>query len=701
MVEPLQRLADEREEGVRLRDALGVGLEGCAIERDPGLLRDPEQQGTPPRGDPASTGRGGEDRADDVAAPGPQRQRDERLGADPAPILRQRGIEGVVVLTRLGGDEPATGHGLRDEPAAPERIHLEATGDLVRHAGGGEGLETPGFAKAPHEHDVCSERPDLVDRRRGDLDGGRCSGEALGVPLHCLGLESRLVLALEERGAIERTAELLGDRVEHPLLGARERAPFVEPNTGGARGAVKRHDVHRLDAGEQLLDLVGPRVRLPDVVPSLQRDHPSEPDRIGRRAGRRRRDGPPVPLVARCSLDHLQRPHVVPVGDADDRQTGVQRFEEERDDGLGDLGRQSGGRETRAELLQRRRVPLEHLRALAGGALRIVCTPQAPLRRDPCGGEEREHQREHASPDQDREGGPVGDVAPAGDDVPAATAELERADGAGARPVDRREDLRAAETDASAKVLREVAKDAAEHAPPEPRTHEGDRPAVLLRRGVHRSEGLKPAPTGQEGNGAREGGTPGRLRLLDRLPPRRLAQQVEAEHGASRAGLGPDGDDGDVGRAAPRAAEDPGLGELRDPSSARCLELRALRSWHDLGKRQGVRRPDRSDRLRPGLKARGVDLALRIHEPGRGAKARQDAPDAVLEALDGRLCRPVVLGAPPLVGPGPQEPRDDAGRDRHERDERATDEHRRPDTVSHRHGDTTEVFGRPTCAVRA
>jgi hypothetical protein len=92
------------------------------------------------------------------------------------------------------------------------------------------------------------------------------------------------------------------------------------------------------------------------------------------------------------------------------------------------------------------------------------------------------------------------------------------------------------------------------------------------------------------------------------------------------------------------------------------------------------------------MEARGVDAALRVHEPGRGAKARHDAPDAVLEALDGRLCRPVVLGTPPLVGTDPQERRDNAGRERDECDERGTDEHRRPDTVSHRHGDTTEVL---------
>ena len=295
----------------------------------------------------------------------------------------------------------------------------------------------------------------------------------------------------------------------------------------------------------------------------------------------------------------------------------------------------------------------------------------------------------------------MGDVASAGDHDPAATAELERAHGAGARPVERREDLRVAEADACANVRGEVAKHACEGAAPEPRAHEADRPAALLRRGVHRPEGLKAAPAGEEGNGAREGGAPSRLRPLDRRPTRRLAQQVEAEEGTSRARLGPDGDDGDVGRAAPRTAEDPGLGELRDPSPACRLECRALVRRDDLGERQRVGRTDRPDRLRPGMEARGVDAALRVHEPRRRTEARQDAPDAVLEALDGRLCRPVVLGAPPLVGTGPQEPCDDAGRDRDERDERGTDEHRRPDTVSHRDGDTTEVLGRPTCAVRA
>ena len=324
------------------------------------------------------------------------------------------------------------------------------------------------------------------------------------------------MLALEERGAIERTAELLGDRVEHPLLGARQRAPFVEPNTGGARGAVKRHDVHRLDAGEQLLDLVGPRVRLPDVVPSLQRDHPSEPDRIGRRAGRRRRDGPPVPLVARCSLDHLQRPHVVPVGDADDRQTGVQRFEEERDDGLGDLGRQSGGRETRAELLQRRRVPLEHLQR--SRAARSASCARRKRRSDETLAAVKSASISASTPPPTR----IARVDPWETSLPRVMTSQRRPPSSSERtaPVLGRSTVAKISVPPkptrARKALREVAKDAAEHAPPEPRTHEGDRPAVLLRRGVHRSEGLKPAPTGQEGNGAREGGTPGRLRLLDR-----------------------------------------------------------------------------------------------------------------------------------------------------------------------------------------
>src|SRR6185436_15646872 len=168
-------------------------------------------------------------------------------------------------------------------------------------------------------------------------------------------------------------------------------------------------------------------------------------------------------------------------------------------------------------------------------AFRLVRTPQAPLRRDPCGGEEREHEREHASAEQDRKSGPVGDAAPAGDDDPASTAQLERADGAAARTVARREDLRATEADTCANVLRKLAKHACEDAAPEPRAHEADRPAALLCRGVQRSEGLEPAPAGQEGNVARERGAPGRLRPLDRRPTRRLAQQVEAEEGGSRA----------------------------------------------------------------------------------------------------------------------------------------------------------------------
>ena len=160
-------------------------------------------------------------------------------------------------------------------------------------------------------------------------------------------------------------------------------------------------------------------------------------------------------------------------------------------------------------------------------------------------------EREHAAAEQDRKGGPVGDVAPAGDDDPAATAELERADGAGARPVARREDLRAAEADASANVLREVRETRLRAC--------GARTTRSRRRPARRSPASGRTPVGrpetrstdQEGNGAREDGTPGRLRPLDRLPTRRIAQQVEAEHGASRARLGPDGDDGDVGRAAP------------------------------------------------------------------------------------------------------------------------------------------------------
>jgi hypothetical protein len=50
----------------------------------------------------------------------------------------------------------------------------------------------------------------------------------------------------------------------------------------------------------------------------------------------------------------------------------------------------------------------------------------------------------------------------------------------------------------------------------------------------------------------------------------------------------------------------------------------------------------------------------------------------------------VVLDPPALLGARPEQPGDDAGRDRDERDERATDEHRRPDTVPHPDGDTTE-----------
>ena len=111
-----------------------------------------------------------------------------------------------------------------------------------------------------------------------------------------------------------------------------------ESDTDGARRPVKRQDMQRLDAGEQLLELVRPRVRLSDAVPSLERDDPPQPHRVGRRAGRRRRDRPPAPFVARCSLHDLQRPHVVPVGDADRGETRAERLEEEGDDRLGDLG---------------------------------------------------------------------------------------------------------------------------------------------------------------------------------------------------------------------------------------------------------------------------------------------------------------------------------------------------------------------------
>ena len=39
------------------------------------------------------------------------------------------------------------------------------------------------------------------------------------------------MLALEERGAVERTAELLGDRVEQALLGRGEGASLLESDT--------------------------------------------------------------------------------------------------------------------------------------------------------------------------------------------------------------------------------------------------------------------------------------------------------------------------------------------------------------------------------------------------------------------------------------------------------------------------------------
>ena len=251
------------------------------------------------------------------------------------------------------------------------------------------------------------------------------------MPLHQLGLEPCFALPLEERGALERTPELLRDLREHPPFVRGQRAPLLECDADGPRGPVKRH--HGIDStpASSCSSSSGPGTP-PERYPARAARRPARPHRVrggldaDRGTGRQRHSsgGPP---------HDLQRPHVVRVGDPHRDQARAERLEEERDARLGDLGRQCGPREARREPLQRRRVPFQDLRALAGGALGLVRAPKPPLGADPGGGEDPEHEREHPSADQHREGRAVRHLASASRDEPAATAELQPAHGAGPR----------------------------------------------------------------------------------------------------------------------------------------------------------------------------------------------------------------------------------------------------------------------------
>ncbi len=206
------------------------------------------------------------------------------------------------------------------------------------------------FADSPHEHDVRPEHLELRDSRRRDLLDGRRGRESCRVPLQELGLPARVALALEERSALERTTELLGDRVQHPPLRLEQLAVLPERDADGADRARERNDVHRLDAGQQLLH-VG-RVQLPHTVAAVELHRLPRAHDVGSRRRGRERHGPPAPVLAAQARGNLQRPHVVARSDTDGAQRRVEGLEEERDAGFGHLCRKRGRREARDEPLQ-------------------------------------------------------------------------------------------------------------------------------------------------------------------------------------------------------------------------------------------------------------------------------------------------------------------------------------------------------------
>ena len=836
----LERLAEEREERAVLGGPLGVRLEPGALERDARLLGDAEEERAPLTGRPVLAPRGGGDRADDLAARVAQRQGDQRLGAEPSPLLRQLGVAGVVLVARADRDERARFHRIRDEPGHVERVDAESMPRLVRHARRRQRLELFAVAQRPCEYDVRADCLDLRDGGRRNLGFGRGRGEPRRVPLEQLGVHARVALPFEERGTLERARQLLRDLREHPSLVRRQRAVVVECDADGPRGPRERHHEHRCDAGQQLLELG--RVHLLNAIPPVQLDRPALAHRVRGGRGRRPRHGPPTPLFGGQASRHLQRSHVVRAGHPQRHQAGPERLEEVRDARLGDLGGQCRPREARRESLQdvgatpdlvverakagtlqgddallcdtdddrlhvrnepvrvrsrdegadasplgveerhgeqrpepgivrpargqaivagilalgnldghaghhrlrsggirdveirrravgreplcrriapeveRRQVEarcrelghcrcrhvvgglrdreargdlLEELGPLARRALGVVRADESALGRDPRPGERREHERQHrpTEEDCDRRGARDG-LAARGEDEGAAT-ERDRARGAARGRLLRREQLGVAHPDAGAHVGRQPRERVRDHLPAEPRAHERDRGAGLLRGGIDRPEGLEPAPAEHERGVLREDRPPRRPGALERAASHGLARQVEALERRPIAHLRPDGDDRDVRRAPGGVPEDLGSRELGDPRAGLGLEARPAISRDDGRQRQPVGRSDRGDGACIRVEARTVDFTVRVDEPRGGTEARQRPPDAVLQRLAHRLGCPTVVIALTVDGSRPEKPCDDHGGRRDEHDEQPAQDDRRGDASLHPWRDTT------------